>query len=316
MPTPFTPGQYRSLLIGMQKPSAPTHDLHTICDLVRYATSRFTEARLAFGHGTDNAFDEAAFMVLEALKLPIDQLEPFWQARVTSSEKTWILELIDLRIRTRQPASYLLNKAYIQGLAFYVDERVIVPRSFIAEILGGEASPVDNLESIGSVLDLCTGSGCLAILAAHLFPRAQIDAVDLSADALDVARRNIDEYGLGDRITLHEGDLFAPLTGKTYDLILTNPPYVDDAAMDALPPEYRAEPVMALTSGRDGLDHVRRIVDQAADHLTPAGAMMCELGRGGPELEKAYPALPFRWLSTENSAGEVFWITRRALAGN
>ncbi len=293
--------------------TTPSDDLQTIRDFIRYAVSRFNDAKIAYGHGTDNAFDEAVFMVLEALHLPIDQVDPYWDARLTRDEKAWMYELIDLRVRTRKPASYLLNKAYIQGLPFYVDERAIVPRSFIAEILNGDNTPVEDPESIGSVLDLCTGSGCLAILAAHLYPNAIIDAVDLSPDALEVARKNVDDYKLGNRITLHQGDLFAPLAGKKYDLIITNPPYVDQSGMDALPPEFLAEPAMALGSGPDGLDCTRRIVEQAKGHLTPLGHMICELGRCGPDLEEAYPRTPFLWLSTENSDGEVFWIAAKNL---
>lgn len=293
----------------------PDHlnSLHSIGDFVRYAVSRFNEAKIVYGHGTDNALDEAVFIVLEALHLPIDQLDPFWNARLLPDEKAWISDLIDRRVRTRKPASYLLNKAYIQGLPFYVDERVIIPRSFIAEILNGENSPVDNPESIASVLDLCTGSGCLAILAAQLYPNARIDAVDLSAEAIEVARRNVDDYKLGDRVTLYQGDLFAPLGSKRYDLIITNPPYVDQAGMDALPPEFKAEPAMALGSGQDGLDCVRKIVDQAKAFLSPSGGLICELGRCGPTLEQAYPDTPFLWLSTENSEGEVFWIKAKNL---
>lgn len=297
----------------MLTPTTPSDDLQTIRDFVRYAVSRFNDAKIAYGHGTDNAFDEAVFMVLEALHLPIDQVDPYWDARLTRDEKAWMYELVDLRVRTRKPASYLLNKAYIQGLAFYVDERAIVPRSFIAEILAGENTPVEDPETIGSVLDLCTGSGCLAILAAHLYPNATIDAVDLSPDALEVARKNVDDYKLGDRITLHQGDLFAPLAGKKYDLIITNPPYVDQSGMNALPPEFLAEPSMALGSGADGLDCTRRIVEAAKGHLTPLGHMICELGRCGPDLEEAYPRTPFLWLSTENSEGEVFWIAAKNL---
>lgn len=284
-------------------------DLHTLRDMIRYAVSRFNEAQIAYGHGTDNAHDEAVFMVLEALHLPIDTLEPYLDARLTRPEKDWLFELIDLRVRTRKPAAYLLNKAYIQGLGFYVDERVIVPRSFIAEILAGYNSPVENPDEITAVLDLCTGSGCLAILAAHLYPNASIDAVDLSPDALDVARRNIADYGLEERITLYEGDLFAPLAGRTYDLIITNPPYVDRAGMDGLPAEFRAEPAMALESGADGLEHVRRILKAARGHLNGAGGLLCELGRCGPALQEACPRTPFLWLETQESEGEVFWLT-------
>lgn len=291
-------------------------ELYTICDYVRYAVSRFNEADIAYGHGTDNAFDEAVFMVLEGLHLPIDSIDPYWNARLTTQERRMLADLIHTRISTRLPAPYLLGKAYIQGYPFYVDERVIVPRSFIAEILCAPEgfSRIDDYESVTSVLDLCTGSGCLAIIAAHLFPNATVDAVDLSTDALEVARRNVDDYGLQDRVTLHEGDLFAPLQGKKYDLIITNPPYVDQAGMDSLTPEFRHEPAMALGGvGEDGLDIVRKIVDQAKNHLNDGGGMICELGRCGPDLEAAYPDKPFLWLSTENSDGEVFWIKKKDL---
>lgn len=301
----------------MTKAPSPTlslaDDLHSVRDVIRYAVSRFNEAGLAYGHGTGDAYNEAVFMVLEALHLPIDTLDPWLDARLTRPEKDWLFELIDLRVRTRKPAPYLLNKAYIQGLSFYVDERVIVPRSFIAEILAGNNSPVENPDDVFSVLDLCTGSGCLGILAAHLYPNAHVDAVDLSPDALDVARRNVSDYGLEDRVSLYEGDLFAPLEGNKYDLIITNPPYVDQGGMDALPPEFQAEPSMALESGPDGLDHVRRILKAARSHLNPAGALICELGRCGPDLQAAYPQTPFLWLDTQESEGEVFWLSAKNL---
>lgn len=290
-------------------------DLRTVCDFVRYGTSRFGESELAFGHGTDNAFDESVFMVLEGLHLPVDNLEPYWNARLTKTEREKIAALLEKRIQTRKPAPYLLNKAYIQGYPFYVDERVIVPRSFIAEILCKDDgfSQIDDYNAITRVLDLCTGSGCLGVVAAHLFPNAVVDCVDLSKDALEVAKRNVADYGLQDRVQLYHGDLFAPLDGKTYDLIITNPPYVDKEGMDALPPEFEAEPAMALGAGDDGLDVVRRILAQGPRYLNERGGILCELGRCGPALEAAYPDLPFLWIDTQNISGEVFWIKKEQL---
>lgn len=286
----------------------------TLGDFVEYAAHAFAESSLAFGHGTDNADDEAAFIALEGLSLPIYDLGSYWDMEPDQAQRARLEQLVAARIETRKPASYLLNKAYIQGLPFYVDERVIVPRSFIAEILCRDDgfSGIGDYETVGSVLDLCTGSGCLAILAAHLFPNAKIDAVDLSEDALDVARRNVAEHELEDRVTLYEGDLFAPLAGKRYDVILTNPPYVDKEGMDALPAEFLHEPRMALAAGDDGMEIVHRIMAEAKAHLNDGGGMMCELGRCGPALEAAYNN-PFLWLDTESSEGEVFWIKKKNL---
>ncbi len=295
-------------------------ELQTVRDFLRWATSRFNAANLSYGHGTTNAFDEAAFMVLEGLHLPIDRLEPFLDARLLADERQRLADLIEARVQTRKPAAYLLNKAYIKGIPFYVDERVIVPRSFIGELLfselfdGQSRMLIEDPGRIQTVLDLCTGSGAIAILAAHVFDEAVVDAVDLSPAALDVARRNVDESDFADRITLFQGDLFAPLGSKRYDLILTNPPYVDAQAMAALPPEYRAEPEMALASGEDGLDIVRRILRDAPRHLTPEGGLLCEIGTGREILEAEFPHLPFVWLDTEDSDGEVFWIAADVLA--
>jgi ribosomal protein L3 glutamine methyltransferase len=290
-------------------------ELLTLMDFVRYAVSRFVEARLAFAHGTTDPVAEAAFLVCEGLHLHPDQLEIFAHARVTSVEGAAILDLIHKRVTTRKPAAYLVNKIYMRGLPFYVDERVIVPRSFIGELLdshfGGHGEPgslIDDPTAVAHVLDLCTGSGCLAILAALHFPNAAVDAVDISEAALEVAARNVSEHGLDERITLHRGDLFAPLGGRRYDLIITNPPYVDAEGMAALPPECRAEPKLAFDGGADGLDVVRRILRDAPDHLTPDGGLICEIGRGRELVDEAFPELPLLWLDTEDSEGEVFWI--------
>jgi ribosomal protein L3 glutamine methyltransferase len=292
----------------------------TIRDLFRYAVSRFNSADLAYGHGATNAFDEAAFIVLEGLGLPIDALDPFLDARLTRAERVRLLALIDARVATRKPAAYLLNRAYIQGVPFYVDERAIVPRSFIGELLFhglvGPGAPIDEPSAVASALDLCAGGGSLAILAARVFTNAMIDAVELSADALAVARRNVEAHDLADRVTLHQGDLFAPLGAKRYDLILANPPYVDAASLAAFPPEYAAEPRLAHAGGRDGLDIVRRILAEAGAHLTEEGALVCEVGRARARLEAAYPDLPFLWLDAEESEaeGEVFVLSARDLA--
>ncbi len=295
--------------------AVPRRPPATVFDVVQDAARRFEEAGLSYGHGTSNAFDDAAFIVLEVLGLPIDSLEKRKNRRLNEAQQKAVAAAVSDRIATRKPSSYLLNKAYIQGIPFYVDERVIVPRSFIGELLYTEGgfSPPGMSGNILTVLDLCTGSGCLAILAAHIFPDARIDAVELSADALAVARRNVTESGMTARITLFEGDLFAPLQGKKYDLIITNPPYVDVEGLAALTAEHRHEPNLAFDGGTDGLDILRRIVREAPQYLTERGGLLCESGRGRTALEQAFPHLPFLWLETENSTDEVFWITRRKM---
>jgi ribosomal protein L3 glutamine methyltransferase len=300
---------------GARLPKVANGELVTLLDFVRYAVSRFVEAKLTFAHGTTEPVAEAAFLVCAALHLHPDQFENFATARVTSPEARKILDLIAARVTTRQPAAYLVNKIYLRGLPFYVDRRVIVPRSFIGEILeshfGAEddaTSLIGDPESVESVLDLCTGSGCLAILASRHFPNARIDAVDISEDALEVAARNVSDYNLEDQLTLYHGDLFAPLGEARYDLIISNPPYVDAEGMAALPRECRAEPELAFDGGADGLAIVRRILNEARAHLTPQGGLLCEIGRGRHRLEEAFPQCPLLWLDSEDSEGEVFWI--------
>jgi ribosomal protein L3 glutamine methyltransferase len=304
-------------------PKLASGELKTLLDFVRYAVSRFAEAELTFAHGTTDPVAEAAFLVCEALHLHPDQFEAFAAARVTAAEGGQILDLIARRVTTRKPAAYLVNKIYMRGLPFYVDERVIVPRSFIGELLdqhfGGEdeesaTSLIGDPSDVETVLDLCTGSGCLAILAARHFPGAAIDAVDISKDALEVAARNVADHGLKDRISLHRGDLFRPLGSVRYDLIISNPPYVDAEGMAALPRECRAEPKLAFDGGADGLDIVRRIINEAPRHLTAQGGLLCEIGRGRERLQAAYPQLPLLWLDSEDSQGEVFWIAAEDLA--
>jgi ribosomal protein L3 glutamine methyltransferase len=298
-------------------PKVGAGELLTLLDFVRYAVSRFTEAELVFAHGTTDPLAEAAFLVCETLHLHPDQFETFATARVTAAEGRKILDLIARRVTTRKPSAYLVNKIYMRGLPFHVDERTIVPRSFIGELLdehfGEDAdeqggSLIADPFAVESVLDLCTGSGCLAILASRRFPNARVDAVDISKNALEVAARNVGDYGLQDRVTLHRGDLFKPLGASRYDLIISNPPYVDAEGMANLPRECRSEPKLAFDGGADGLDIIRRILDEASVHLTPQGGLLCEIGRCRPQLEEAYPQLPLLWLDTEDSEGEVFWI--------
>jgi ribosomal protein L3 glutamine methyltransferase len=300
--------------------SQPHSELSTLRDFLRYAVSRFNKAELVYGHGTDNAFDEAAFLVLEALNLPIDNLEPFLDARLLVPEKERLAELIEARVTTRKPLPYLLKKAYIQGVPFFVDERVIVPRSYIGEIMAGdmfaghEDSLIPDPDAVQSILDLCTGSGCLAVLAAMRFERAEICAADLSERALEVAEINVGKHRFADRVQLFQGDLFAPLGGRKFDLILANPPYVAQAETEAFDPEYRAEPLMAHVSGADGLDLTRQILAEAAGHLTENGLLICEIGTGRDLLDAEFPDMPFLWLDTENSEGEVFSLNKQDFA--
>ena len=285
-------------------------NLKTIRDVLRYAVTSFTKAGLAHGHGASNAIDEAAFLILESLKLPVDDINPWADARLTDAERDGLLALIEKRITTRKPAAYLVNRIYMQGVPFYVDERVIVPRSFIGEMMAkGLLSDLEvDFDAAESVLDLCTGSGCLAILAATQFPNAEIHGLDLSQDALDVAAINVKEHGLQERITLHQGNLFAPLSKMKFDFIITNPPYVARAEVEAFPPEYKAEPQMAHLGGEDGFDLVRQILRDAPKHLNKGGGLLCEVGTGGEILETEFPDLNFFWLDSEESEGEVFFL--------
>ncbi|MFZ5524244.1 MAG: 50S ribosomal protein L3 N(5)-glutamine methyltransferase [Pseudomonadota bacterium] len=279
--------------------------LSTVRDYLRFAVSRFNEAGLFFGHGSSNAHDEAAYLILHTLHLPLDRLDPFLDARLTDGERVEILSILRRRVEQRIPAAYLTHQALLGDFSFYVDERVIVPRSFIAELLLAQLSPwIAEPDRVGNVLDLCTGSGCLAILAAHAFPHASVDAVDLSPDALAVAERNVADHHLQDRVQLIESDLFAKLGSREYDIIISNPPYVDAASVAALPQEYLHEPKLALGSGHDGLDATRIILKEAARHLTENGVLVVEIGHNREVLEAAYPGLPFTWLDV--SAGDQF----------
>jgi ribosomal protein L3 glutamine methyltransferase len=288
----------------------------TVRRLLEYGIERFEKAGLSYGHGTLNALDEAAWLILHSLGLPIDELNPHLDEPLTESQYKSARALLDRRAVTRKPAAYLIHEAWLGPHRFYVDERVIVPRSYIAEFLNrGQTTVFRGPENRGlsPVLDLCTGSGCLAILAALAFPGAKVDAADLSDDALAVAKRNVADYKLGKRVRLVKSDLFAALGGKTYDLIVSNPPYVKAASMRKLPDEYRKEPPMALASGRDGLDHTRAILAAAREHLDPGGRLVVEIGHNRAALERAFPKLPFRWPKTSAGAGFVFVLERAEL---
>jgi ribosomal protein L3 glutamine methyltransferase len=289
-------------------------ELDTLRDWLRYAVTRFGEAKLVFGHGTDNAFDEAAYLLLHALHLPLDRLEPFLDARLTAAERSQVAALFARRIDERIPAAYLTGEAWLGDFRFQVDRHVIVPRSFIAELLSDGLAPyVGDVETVRKALDLCTGSGCLAILLAHAYPQADLDASDVSAEALAVAQHNVSDYGLADRINLLRSDLFANLRDKSYDLIVSNPPYVTTTAMQALPQEYRHEPAIALAGGEDGLDAIRAILDAAPRYLNPRGTLVVEVGGGRDAVETAYPNLPFVWLSAHSAPDSVFLLKREDL---
>ncbi|KAK46085.1 SAM-dependent methyltransferase [Caballeronia jiangsuensis] len=283
----------------------------TVRDLLRFGVSRFTEAGLSFGHGSANAYDEAAYLILHTLHLPLDTLDPFLDARLLDEEIDAVMKVIERRAKERIPAAYITQEAWMHGRRFYVDERVIVPRSFIGELLQDGLQPyVADPDQVTRVLELCTGSGCLAILAAQAFENADVDAVDISADAIAVARRNVDEYALGERVSLYEGDLYAPLPSARYEVIITNPPYVNAQAMQAqaLPEEYRHEPELALAGGVDGMDVVRRIVRDARNWLTEDGVLVVEIGNERPNVEAALGGLDLVWLSTSAGDDNVFLI--------
>jgi ribosomal protein L3 glutamine methyltransferase len=282
----------------------------TVRDILRYAITRFNTEKLFFGHGTNNAFDEAAYLILHTLKLPLDQLEPFLDARLLQGEIDNLLRVIMRRTEDRVPAAYITNEAWLGGYRFFVDERVIVPRSFIAELIPEHFSPwVQDPAQVENILDLCTGSGCLPILLADAFPQARVEAVDISPEALQVARRNVDDYELGDRINLVESDLYTKLPARKYDLIISNPPYVNSDSMSKLPQEYLQEPQIALAGGKDGMDLVRKIVKGAAQRLTPNGVLIVEIGNERAYAEAAFPDLELTWVTTSAGDDMVFLAT-------
>ncbi|WP_292045661.1 50S ribosomal protein L3 N(5)-glutamine methyltransferase [Massilia sp. UBA6681] len=283
-------------------------------DLLRYAITRFNSARLFFGHGSAEAFDEAAYLILHTLKLPLDRLDPFLDARLLPDEVIQVMEVIERRVVERVPAAYITKEAWLGDYHFYVDERVLVPRSFIAELIPQTFSPwVQDPESVENVLELCTGSGCLAIMMADAFPNAVVDAVDISKDALAVAEHNIREYKLEGRVNPIESDLYEHVPFKRYDLIVTNPPYVNSISMGKLPPEYLREPQIALAGGEDGMDLVRKIVEGAAERLTPEGILVVEIGNERDYAEAAFGHLGLTWLSTSAGDDAVFLLTAEQL---
>jgi len=295
-------------------PAEAAHQLHTLRDWLRYAVSRFEEAGLFYGHGTQNSYDEAVWLVLATLHLPHDTLNNFLDAVLTEPERKTIAQRIERRVTERIPTAYLVREAWLGEFRFYVDERVIVPRSFIAELLREQLAPwVENPEEVVSVADICTGSGCLAILAAYAFPNAEVDAVDISEDALAVAHYNIAAYGLEEQVHPLQSDMLDALAGNRYDIILSNPPYVDAPSMAALPPEYRHEPGLALGSGHDGLTHTHTLLREAAAHLNPGGLLLVEIGHNRGVLEAAYPELPFTWLDVSAGDQYVFLLRREDL---
>ena len=285
--------------------------LHTFRDLLRFSVSRLNEAGLFFGHGSSNAYDEAAYLILHTLHLPPDQMETFLDARLTNMEISQVLGIIKRRALEKIPAAYLTQEAWLGDFSFYVDKRVLIPRSFIAELLREQLSPwVSDPSSVHSVLDLCTGSGCLAILLAHAFENATIDATDISDEALEVANKNVDDYDLNQRVHLLQSDLFCALEGRLYDLIISNPPYVNAESMASLPEEYLHEPRSALASGNDGLEATKEILRRAAGYLTDEGMLIVEIGHNRAALEEAFPQTPFTWLETTAGDGFVFMLTR------
>ncbi len=293
---------------------AAATQLTTPRDWLRFTVSRFNEADLYFGHGSANAYDEAAYLILHSLHLPIDRLEPFLDARLLPEENARLADVLRQRVEQRIPAAYLTGEAWLQGYRFRVDSRVIVPRSFLAPMILEQFHPwLSDPDQVHHALDLCTGSGCLAILLAEAFPDARVDAVDLSPEALEVARANIADYHLTSRVHAIQSDLFIGLSGWRYDLIVTNPPYVDAEAMAALPPEYRHEPTLALASGDDGLDAVRTILREAPNHLTPGGLLAVEVGHNRTALEAAFPDLEMMWPEVEWDAETVFLVHREQI---
>jgi len=289
--------------------TAAATELHTLRDFLRYAVSRFRAANLFFGHGSDNAWDEAVYLTLHTLNLPLDRLEPFLDARLLPDERCRLLDIYSRRCQDRLPAAYLTHEAWLGEHRFYVDDRVIVPRSFIAELLDEQLAPwIDDPWAIESALDLCTGSGCLAILTALAFPNAEVAAVDLSPDAIAVAERNVADYSLYNRIELIQSDAFQNLAGRKFDLIVSNPPYVNAESVARLPPEYLHEPELALGSGEDGLDFTRIVLHEAKKHLTDNGILVVEIGHNREALEAAYPTLPFIWLDTAAGDQYVFLL--------
>lgn len=289
------------------------HELSTLRDYVRWAVSQFNAHGLFFGHGTDNALDEAVLLLLYALDLPHDIPEHLWSAHLTHDEKHFLLNLLQQRIEKRLPLAYLTHHAWFAGHEFYVDERVLVPRSPLAELIENGFAPWLGGDEIQHVLELGTGSGCIALAIALHLPDVLVDAVDISDDALQVAQLNVEKYHLQNQVNLIKGDLFSGLKDTTYSLVISNPPYVDAKALAEMPLEYQHEPVLGLAAGDDGLDIVRKILQQASDYLTDDGILIVEVGASQVALEAAYPQLPFLWLDFANGGEGVFLLTKQQL---
>lgn len=304
--------KYNLELLEEIQACAVVEDLATIQDMMRWAYSYFNASDLYYGHGYDNAWDEAQQLVLAALYLPSDVPEAMYQSRLTLVEKERVIRLIETRLGTRQPVAYLTNSAWFCGSEFYVDERTIVPRSPIGELIMQKFAGLIDHEP-KRILDMCTGSGCIAIACAQQFLEAEVDAVDLSLDALDVAQINIERHGLAERVFPISSDLFNDIPQDKYDLIVTNPPYVDEEDLDDMPQEFHFEPEMSLGSGADGLDITKRILAQAADYLTDNGVLVCEVGNSMVHLIEQFPTVPFNWIEFKNGGLGVFSLTRAQL---
>ena len=285
----------------------PIHNLRTIRDVYRWAITEMENADLSYGHGSPDAAEEASFLICRALKLPFERFETFYDAALTHNELVRLVHLIDRRVHDKTPTAYLLKEAWLTGHRFYIDERALIPRSYIAELLEEDLAPwIEDPYAVQSVLDLCTGSGCLAILAKGTFPNAHVTGSDISPDALEVAKINRRDYGLENELELVQGDLFSGLKDRRFELIITNPPYVTTASMARLPAEYRHEPALALGAGDDGMDVVRRILREAKDHLTENGIIVVEVGDGLEAVEAMYPNLPITWLTVSGGDDQVF----------
>lgn len=288
-------------------------EFSTVRDFIRWGYSLFNEHELCYGHGTDNSWDEIIHLVYATLHFSLDTDQDLLDAKLLPAEKALIAERIQLRIEKRIPVSYLTNEAWFCGLSFYVDERVIIPRSPIAELIEAEFSPWVDANKVNKILDLCTGSGCIAIACSANFPDAQVDAVDISEDALAVAKKNVAQYGLEEDVNLIQSDLFKNIPPKKYDIIVSNPPYVPENVYSALPDEYSHEPSLALKAGQDGLSAVDQILKQAGDYLSPNGVLIVEVGELQPLVEQAYPHIPFTWLQFEHGEDGVFLLTAQEL---
>lgn len=289
-------------------------NLRTLRDVLRFAVTRFNDADVYFGHGQVDAFEEASFLVMRSLRLPLERLDVFLDAYLTHGEINTLLQQIDQRVKKRVPVAYILKEAWLQGLRFYVDERVIIPRSFIGELLRDELAPwIEQPDAALDILDLCTGSGCLAVLAAEVFPNAKVEGADISKDALAVAKKNVTDYGLDSRVRLTESDLFAGLGNRRFDVILCNPPYVPEASMQKLPKEYTHEPKLALAGGADGMNVIKRLLREARGHLKRGGLIFVEVGGERATVEKQFKDVPMTWLTTSAGDDMVFMCRQEEL---